>query len=878
MSQITSVRIKQESGQYSDRIPIGVLASNVTYNGNNLLQILGENIDIETFGPLKEQIEILQAQTANPVPQGAMINLLNCAETYFNAAYTPKNQRAGIEYQSNRGLYSPEVKTSDGESNAIVCSSFVEAVLNGIPYENSRYVLETGTGTDEDPKRPYENFCYNWGYHFDETGNFGRTVIDEDYENNIQAAETEQEAQVYRNAYEDALNKKAEEAKRHYLTAYELARYAYQHGYARLLDNNSKTAQPGDVIFKRDPSLWPFFPEKNPTITSITQNPYYPTPKAAANNDGKINIGFVSSNLQTAYPTYSSLKNTCHNAGIDLDQCLLSNNMDLDAVFNELKNAIQNLTGTNIQTIKDMYITEESYRNGQTPPLTIEEFNNLGNKKEIRNKIASDRDTIQQYQQIALAQIEVLSDGTATVSIKNYDGTLKSQYYAFLGIDHCAIVLNASNFYYNNKEYCNVFAMQANQGENTHKFDETDHLVGLDFYEGGIGTKSSGYMLSARFPFSDTNIIPELKKSIFNGYGTMSHPEIDGQGQEIVEGGITSKNGHAIQRDPQNNKFYNTILETFSDLPQGFYTITLKGGIRNDLKSSSLNPYIYRQYTSYQNHTDALYFYKNADIYSLVFYMEKPGDVTLRLYKPTSTEDSYDYYYDYIMLFKGYAAPNYIPNENLQTMYLVEYDNLNNKTTPGVYISDSQSITSSLSNKPTDLTLSFRMEIKPLGSNIILQIIYPRTVVSNAYSFQYYRIIHPSSGATAWIKTNDIIGDIFGLNKITTLTATSTAQIDIQNLTNPGIYISSSSTNTANITNKPSEVTRGFRLEIKDIMPSYITTVNNETIIQRKLLYLLEEQGNPGSFFKMIRTVDNLGQVSYTNWFKFSGEEIIPSS
>ena len=870
MSQITSVRIKQESGQYSKKIPIGALASNVTYDKkNNLLQILGENINIEAFGPIKKQIEILQTQTANPVPQGAMINLLNCAETYFNAAYTPKTQRAGIEYQSNHGLYSPEVKTSDGGSNAIVCSSFVDAVLNGISYENSRYVLATDKGTSSE--KPYENFYYNWGYRFDETGNFGRTVIDKDYTDNIQAAETEEERQAYQRAYEDAKNNKAEEAKRHYLTAYELARYAYRHGYTRLLDNNSKTAQPGDVIFKRDPSLWPFFPEKNPTITSITQNPYFPTPEAAADEYGKINIGLVSSNLQDAYPTYSSLKNACYNAGVNLDQCLLSNNMDLDAAFDELKEAIKNLTGADIQIIKDMYITEESYCNGQIPPLTSVQFNALQNKGEIRSKIASDRNTIQQYQQIALAQIEILSDGTATVSIKKYDGTLKSQYYAFLGIDHCAIVLNTSNFYYNNKEYSNVYAMQANQGENTHKFDEPSYLVGLDFYEGGIGTKSSGYMLSARFPFSDTNIIPDLKKSYFNSYGTMSPPEIDNQGQETIEGGITSKNGHATQRN------YNTILETFSDLSQGFYTIILKGGIRNDFISSSLNPYIYRNYTSYQNHTDALYFYKNADVYSLTFYMEKPGDVILRLYKPEPTESSYDYYYDYIMLFKGYAAPNYTPHENLQTTYLIEYDNLNNKTTPGIYISDSQSITNSLSNKPTELALSFRMETKSLGSNIVLQTIYPRTTGSNAYSFQYYRLIHPSNGATAWIKTNDIIEDIFGLNKIITLTATQNAQINIQDLTTPGIYISSDSANTGNITNKPPEVTRGFRLEIKDIMPPYTATVDNERVIQRKLIYLLEEQSNPGSFFKMIRTVNSLGQISYTNWFKFSGTEIIPS-
>lgn len=64
-NKLTTIRIKQ-SGGYSDEIPVGVLAENVTYDNNhNLLEILGTGIDISSKGAIKQQLDSLFNTTDN---------------------------------------------------------------------------------------------------------------------------------------------------------------------------------------------------------------------------------------------------------------------------------------------------------------------------------------------------------------------------------------------------------------------------------------------------------------------------------------------------------------------------------------------------------------------------------------------------------------------------------------------------------------------------------------------------------------------------------------------------------------------------------------------------------------------------------------------
>lgn len=147
---------------------------------------------------------------------GAVNAMLKVAESYFNQCYTPSGEEPGITYQSHTGLYSSNTKTGDGVK-AINCSQFVNALLTGVSYENSRYVND-------------KNTAYNWGIRFDDSNPelFGSTAEDD----NVEIANR-------------------------YLTSQNLAKYAYEHGYLHMIKDNDGCdfkIRPGDIIFSGDDS------------------------------------------------------------------------------------------------------------------------------------------------------------------------------------------------------------------------------------------------------------------------------------------------------------------------------------------------------------------------------------------------------------------------------------------------------------------------------------------------------------------------------------------------------------------------------------------------------------------------------------------------
>lgn len=143
----------------------------------------------------------------NTVSFGTVSEMLWCAESYFNYAYTGKDKAAKMLYESHHGLYSENL--GDGAANGvfgIVCSSFVDAILNGVTFENSRY---SGNAV---------NLGHAWGMVFDSTGDFGSTAGD------------------------------AAEVRNKYLTSQNLAKYAAEHGYLYPIDGHHRV-RPGDVLF-----------------------------------------------------------------------------------------------------------------------------------------------------------------------------------------------------------------------------------------------------------------------------------------------------------------------------------------------------------------------------------------------------------------------------------------------------------------------------------------------------------------------------------------------------------------------------------------------------------------------------------------------------
>lgn len=147
-------------------------------------------------------------EPSNTIDSGTVAEMLFCATTYFNYAYTGNGQEGGILYKSHTGLYSDSL--GDNAANgqfSIVCSSFACAMLNGVTFENSRYSGKT------------RNIHEPWGVTFDETGNYGRTE-----------------------------NPTETEIRLKYLTSQGLARYAYEHGYLYPIDENHQV-RPGDLVF-----------------------------------------------------------------------------------------------------------------------------------------------------------------------------------------------------------------------------------------------------------------------------------------------------------------------------------------------------------------------------------------------------------------------------------------------------------------------------------------------------------------------------------------------------------------------------------------------------------------------------------------------------
>ena len=141
------------------------------YESDDLLK--KENIEYGTIGPMVE-----------------------VAETYFNQAYSADNQ---IVYESTCGIYTtPE----NGQGiKATVCSQFMQSLLMGIPYEESRYVLN-------------KNWESYWGYTYDSTTDASFSGVESDY-----------------------------------LTSDQIAKYCDDKGWLIPFDEDHINIRPGDVVF-----------------------------------------------------------------------------------------------------------------------------------------------------------------------------------------------------------------------------------------------------------------------------------------------------------------------------------------------------------------------------------------------------------------------------------------------------------------------------------------------------------------------------------------------------------------------------------------------------------------------------------------------------
>lgn len=178
---------------------------------------------------------------SNVISAGTVMEMIKNAETYFNYAYTGEGEESKILYESNKGLYSSDIGTNSAKGQyGIVCSSFVEAILNAIPFEYSRYQASSNTRLE-------------YGVDFDDTGDFGKTI-------GSWSTQADIDAHNY-------------EATNRYLTSGNLAKYAAEHNYLYMIDGK-QNIRAGDVLFYRNKAHYPATADAH--IPS--QDSYYPYP------------------------------------------------------------------------------------------------------------------------------------------------------------------------------------------------------------------------------------------------------------------------------------------------------------------------------------------------------------------------------------------------------------------------------------------------------------------------------------------------------------------------------------------------------------------------------------------------------------------------
>lgn len=183
---------------------------------------------------ISEHVDAVQVlptyHTPNTTISAGTINaMLKIAEPYFDWAYDLDTDSPLIYLgaESDNSLWytgmSPVLSSNGVPQYSINCAGFANVLLQGVPLEESRYMR----GPD------WINRKSIWGYAYDKTarmGDFHTTVFEGDPTefNNLGSVFT-----------------------------YDMFRYAEQHGFAYLINDDCSNVRPGDLLFSADIKEYP---------------------------------------------------------------------------------------------------------------------------------------------------------------------------------------------------------------------------------------------------------------------------------------------------------------------------------------------------------------------------------------------------------------------------------------------------------------------------------------------------------------------------------------------------------------------------------------------------------------------------------------------
>lgn len=201
-----------------------------------------------------------------PVDENTMSAMVDLMEGYCAQAFTPDGEDSKLIYEGSLGLYTNNLGTYSAQGIfSICCAQFVDAVINGITWDNSRYNLGL----------MFKNSRLPWGYQFDNQVSFQSAVID------------------------------ATRNQERYLTASRIAEYGAVHGF--LVKNDGVfQPMPGDIFCRTEGSEDP----ESYMYEGIGHVGIVLSSDSVLNGNGKINV--IESWDTVKYDN----DNTVHDCGI----------------------------------------------------------------------------------------------------------------------------------------------------------------------------------------------------------------------------------------------------------------------------------------------------------------------------------------------------------------------------------------------------------------------------------------------------------------------------------------------------------------------------------------------------------------------------------
>lgn len=144
MNKLTSIRIKQSDGTYSEDIPVQVLAENVLWRSGqpeSLLDIIGQ-VDVDTDGSLQHQIDLLDSKKINIADLNSYLanQISTDVTSWLNTNVDPVGSAVAVD-----ASLSIEGAAADAKQTGNIKRSTINYNVYDFLYDNIAYISRTSS-------------------------------------------------------------------------------------------------------------------------------------------------------------------------------------------------------------------------------------------------------------------------------------------------------------------------------------------------------------------------------------------------------------------------------------------------------------------------------------------------------------------------------------------------------------------------------------------------------------------------------------------------------------------------------------------------------------------------------------------------------------